>query len=68
MFNDDTNNEEYCVVMVEDAREILEQCELRKNHLSMTKSSMPKNLLNLKSVNDFKSFEAIHIIVININN
>ena len=44
----------------------LKQCELNKNHLSMTKSSSPRNLLNLKSVTNFKGFEAPHNIVTSI--
>ena len=46
-FND-ANNEEYCVVMMRTLTKLWKQCELKKNHLSMTKSNLSRHLVNLK--------------------
>ena len=44
------------------------RCEVKENHLSMTKSNLPRNLLNLKSVTNFKGFEALQNIILDNDN
>ena len=44
-FND-ANNKEHCVVVLKDVN--TKQCELKENHLLMTKSNILRQLLNLK--------------------
>ena len=44
------------------------QCELKKNHLSMTKSNQSRHLLNLKvPPSSMAIYEALHIIVLDID-
>ena len=45
---DDTNNKECCVVMLEDVDEGLETMRNEEEYLLMTKSRLPRLLLNLK--------------------
>ena len=44
---DGANNEEYCVVMLEAFMKFWKRCELKKDHLLMTKSNLSRHLLNL---------------------
>ena len=45
---DDANNEEYFVGMMRTLMKFWKRCESKKNHLSMTKSSLSRHLVNLK--------------------
>ena len=62
---DDANNEEYCVVMMRTLMKFWKRCELKKNHLSMTKSNLSRHLVNLKVLPTSKALK-LYITVLNI--
>ena len=61
---DDTNNNTYCVIMLEDVDEVLKTMQIEENSLIDDEIQPIKTF---ESATDFKGFEALHNIVLDID-
>ena len=64
---DDTNNEEYCVVMLEDADEVLETMRIEEEPAIDDEIEHAEKFVESLSVAVFKGFKALHNIVLDID-
>ncbi len=64
---DDTNNEEYCVVMLEDVDEVLETMQIEEESPIDDEIQPIETFVESESATDFKGFEALHNIVLDID-
>ena len=64
---DDTNNKEYCVIMLEDVDEVLKMMRIEEKSLIDDEIQPIKTFVEFESATDFKGFEALHNIVLDID-
>jgi hypothetical protein len=61
------NNEEYCIVMMEDVDEVLETMRIKEEPPSDNKMEPIETFVESENATDSKGFEALHNIVLNID-
>ena len=64
---DDANNEEYCVVMLEDVDEVLEPMRIKEEPPIHDEIQLIETFVESKSATDFKGFETLHVTVLDID-
>ena len=64
---DNTNNKEYCVVMLEDVGEVLEMMRIEEEPPIDNAIHRIETFVECESATDFKDFEALHNTVLNID-
>lgn len=64
---DDANNDEYYVVMLEDVGEVLETMQIEKEPPMDGKIEPIETFAESENATNFKDFEALHVIVLDID-